>query len=601
MGENHDFHWKVLQEKLDILNEKYTKLLNDYAYLQASAGTQQGKENEYVKALVTSIQGLLESENLADIVFIVAGKELPAHRLVISARCKVLNELVGQAIASQPKSGDHKVRVKIPDRFSISTFRSVLSFIYKDYTDVSKYNAFELLSAAAYFQLPSLLSVCERVAISSVTIINCVDVLRLSLEANCKELTEHCMVVIGSDFEGVCRKSDDFEGTSAEIVAEIYKRHCRYPLHYAIEKGRSDIIFNLLVSIPPIDPNGRDGRERLPLRIALQQKDGTKIAEMLLDHGADIDAIVDSDQNTFLLRAIEEKDIPTIEFLLSPSRKKKVNLNSVNMEGQTPLHRTIALGLIGVFKEILARGADTNIRDKEGLTPLMLAAGGGQLGEDIVKMLVKAGASTKVVDNAKNTALHLACDSGYLPTIIYLINDGLSSVNAVNTRGKLALHLLTEKCRDKSIAAPFVQAGVNLDTQDAEGNTPLHRATAVGNWSIAQELVRYGASVSIPNLAGRSPIDYPAEPVVSVSVSEWASAVKSLLALIPKEPVWLPDESALRCQLCKKSFSVSRRRHHCRHCGRVICDKCSPKKINIRKFNLNQPERVCTTCFEALQ
>jgi len=111
------------------------------------------------------------------------------------------------------------------------------------------------------------------------------------------------MAVIGTDFEGICRKSDDFAGTSAEVVSEIYKRHCRYPLHFAVEKGRldlpgyllvigwvlmilntirSDVIFNLLVSIPPIDPNSRDGKDRLPLRIALQQRDGIKVTDVIL-------------------------------------------------------------------------------------------------------------------------------------------------------------------------------------------------------------------------------------------------------------------------------------------------------------------------------
>ena len=43
--------------------------------------------------------------------------------------------------------------------------------------------------------------------------------------------------------------------------------------------------------------------------------------------------------------------------------------------------------------------------------------------------------------------------------------------------------------------------------------------------------------------------------------------------------VWMPDDEAPRCcnRLCKnEKFSLVNRRHHCRWCGRVYCDKCAP-------------------------
>ena len=40
---------------------------------------------------------------------------------------------------------------------------------------------------------------------------------------------------------------------------------------------------------------------------------------------------------------------------------------------------------------------------------------------------------------------------------------------------------------------------------------------------------------------------------------------------------WTPDSEAYHCQLCKASFGlVFNRRHHCRKCGRCVCDSCSP-------------------------
>ena len=34
-------------------------------------------------------------------------------------------------------------------------------------------------------------------------------------------------------------------------------------------------------------------------------------------------------------------------------------------------------------------------------------------------------------------------------------------------------------------------------------------------------------------------------------------------------PPWLPDSAVSMCQLCSVTFTVTRRRHHCRACGMV--------------------------------
>ena len=37
-----------------------------------------------------------------------------------------------------------------------------------------------------------------------------------------------------------------------------------------------------------------------------------------------------------------------------------------------------------------------------------------------------------------------------------------------------------------------------------------------------------------------------------------------------------------------------------RHCGRLLCAKCSAKQIPIIKYELTKPVRVCDVCFEML-
>ncbi|XP_022297923.2 rabenosyn-5-like [Crassostrea virginica] len=38
---------------------------------------------------------------------------------------------------------------------------------------------------------------------------------------------------------------------------------------------------------------------------------------------------------------------------------------------------------------------------------------------------------------------------------------------------------------------------------------------------------------------------------------------------------WMPDSHTKECPYCRRSFTLMRRRHHCRLCGDIMCDKCS--------------------------
>ncbi|KAJ2767534.1 hypothetical protein IWQ56_003293, partial [Coemansia nantahalensis] len=44
-------------------------------------------------------------------------------------------------------------------------------------------------------------------------------------------------------------------------------------------------------------------------------------------------------------------------------------------------------------------------------------------------------------------------------------------------------------------------------------------------------------------------------------------------------PVWDPDENANHCYICFREFTLFMRRHHCRACGKIVCNACSRKNI----------------------
>eukprot|EP00742_Colponemidia_sp_Colp-10_P010160 GILJ01011136.1.p1 GENE.GILJ01011136.1~~GILJ01011136.1.p1 ORF type:complete len:1307 (+),score=181.80 GILJ01011136.1:246-4166(+) len=61
---------------------------------------------------------------------------------------------------------------------------------------------------------------------------------------------------------------------------------------------------------------------------------------------------------------------------------------------------------------------------------------------------------------------------------------------------------------------------------------------------------------------------------------------------------WVKDEDVSACQVCDVAFSLTERRHHCRQCGSVVCDKCSPHRAPLPNKQFFSPVRICNLCFE---
>lgn len=49
----------------------------------------------------------------------------------------------------------------------------------------------------------------------------------------------------------------------------------------------------------------------------------------------------------------------------------------------------------------------------------------------------------------------------------------------------------------------------------------------------------------------------------------------------PSKAHWKANSSSNNCNSCYTPFSLFNRRHHCRHCGDLFCDKCSSYEIRL--------------------
>jgi hypothetical protein len=60
---------------------------------------------------------------------------------------------------------------------------------------------------------------------------------------------------------------------------------------------------------------------------------------------------------------------------------------------------------------------------------------------------------------------------------------------------------------------------------------------------------------------------------------------------------WVPDSDCEQCTACASPFTMIRRRHHCRNCGRIFCGRCSSNQLSIPELGYDMKVRVCNLCF----
>uniref|UniRef100_A0AAV2IS36 FYVE-type domain-containing protein n=1 Tax=Knipowitschia caucasica TaxID=637954 RepID=A0AAV2IS36_KNICA len=94
------------------------------------------------------------------------------------------------------------------------------------------------------------------------------------------------------------------------------------------------------------------------------------------------------------------------------------------------------------------------------------------------------------------------------------------------------------------------------------------------------------------------PPPYPGEATTAtVECDDWKKDDDAELG--NEQPAWMPDAEAPNCINCAQKFTFTRRRHHCRACGKVYCGVCCNKKSKLKY--LQKEARVCVICFDSIQ
>jgi len=211
-----------------------------------------------------------------------------------------------------------------------------------------------------------------------------------------------------------------------------------------------------------------------PLHVACQHGDGSRLARLLLRHGAGTDIGRRSKSGLVsgigpLHDAVDSGDVKSVRALLDVD--PSLAARSVTDRGCTALHVAARHGQTDVIGELLGRGSGANScvnragSDSRGtgVQPLHMAAENGR--PEAVKMLIEAGAvvnsSREYAGKTGVTALHLSVLRGHNDTINTLLSYGASA-----------------------------------NVSDSEGTTPLHIAARSGLVDVAEVLLQRGASTN---------------------------------------------------------------------------------------------------------
>mmetsp|Transcript_39600 Transcript_39600/g.103887 ORF Transcript_39600/g.103887 Transcript_39600/m.103887 type:complete len:267 (+) Transcript_39600:247-1047(+) len=248
----------------------------------------------------------------------------------------------------------------------------------------------------------------------------------------------------------------------------------------------------------------------------------------------------------------------------------------------------------------------SNLLDIHRNTPLHTCVKMAPYAAKYVPILIEHGANPTLQNGAGQTVLHLLAERAVRE---------MQQANAVGDGRSRSATDASDPSEDaapagepKPAALPAARILDNLSeshlaldaTEFETGNTALHIAAFGGTIELAQKLVGLGASVGLPNKDGFTPLDS-----MQPSGVDGRSLQELLLNGISKPPTWTPDRLVSACQQCKLPFNRTNpdmaRKHHCRHCGRCTCMKCSPRRLAIPKFGTAQEERVCLLCERVLK
>ena len=259
------------------------------------------------------------------------------------------------------------------------------------------------------------------------------------------------------------------------------------------------------------------GRGQTPLMFAAKHGHLPTL-QRLIEKGASVN-ITDNHGMTPLISAAGRGHLTTVQALLSAPG---IDINANSLIAATALHMAARLGKDEVVKALINKGANINITDNAGVTPLMSAAGRGHL-TTVQTLLSVPGIDINAKSFIGKTALHMAADYGKDEVVKTLINRG-ANINITDNDGLTPLMSATLLGHLTTVQALLSAPGIDINAKSLIGKTALQTAADYGKYEFVKALINKGANINITDNAGVTPL---------ISAAGWGhlTTVQALLSV----------------------------------------------------------------------
>jgi ankyrin repeat protein len=203
-------------------------------------------------------------------------------------------------------------------------------------------------------------------------------------------------------------------------------------------------------------------------------------------------------------------EVPDVEKIL---KRDPTAINTQDDEGMTPLAGAVVQEQVDVVRFLLDNGADPNIPNKHGLTPLEHACGRDRTNAlALAKLLLAKGALVNATNVAGFTIppLEWAVSSDNTELVEFLLDHG-ADAKAKSDVGSTFLHTAADR-GDLEIAKMLIAHGVDVNAKITGGTTPLHQAAWGGHEALMELLLSKGAEADAKRSDGLTPLINAAGP-----------------------------------------------------------------------------------------
>jgi ankyrin repeat protein len=192
--------------------------------------------------------------------------------------------------------------------------------------------------------------------------------------------------------------------------------------------------------------------------------------------------------------AAQKGDVAGIDKLASASRDLKAELDARDGNGRTPVHVATFARQSGAIRALVKAGASIDLLDRDIYDGVTIAAVADD--EETLRTLLALGASAKqVTSRYDGTALIAAAHLGHDGVVRQLIAAGapLDHVNNLHWTAVIESVVLGNGGpRHQATLKALIDAGVNLQLADRQGNTPLQLARSRGYGEMVKLLEKAG-------------------------------------------------------------------------------------------------------------